>query len=207
MPGGVAERQAVGARVDEMAGELRDPLGRDVTFVGTAERGRDDRLGLDAGAVRELDDVARADQRLGDRAPHVLLVVRLARAHDELELVGPGGDRALGALGVRHERRVDDAGPAVDGGHHLFGAGHRRDRRRPKRTRRPRSGAGRCPTARRSGGPARRPGPAPRSAGRRAGRPHGSRRSRASRSSAQVTQARLLGPRRPLDWCGRRRRL
>ena len=32
-PGGVAERQPVGARVDEMAGELRHPLGRDVAFV------------------------------------------------------------------------------------------------------------------------------------------------------------------------------
>ena len=174
--GGVAEREPVGARVDQVAGELRDPLGRDVTFVGTAERGRHDRLGLDAGRVRELDDVARADQRLRDRALHVLLVVRLARAHHDLELVGAGGDRALGALGVRHERRVDDAG---------HGARSRPSplRSRPSagspsatRTRPLRSGAARCPTARRSAGPARRPEPAPRSAGRRAGRPHGSRR-------------------------------
>ena len=40
---------------------------------------------------------------------HVLLVVRLARAHHDLELVGLGRDRALGALHVRHQRPVDDA--------------------------------------------------------------------------------------------------
>ena len=128
--GRVAEREPVGARVDQVARELRDPLGRDVAFVRTAERGRDDRLGLDAGAVRELDDIARTHERLGDRAAHVLPVVRLARAHDQLELVGLGVDGMLGALGVRHERRVDDAGPAIDRSHDLLGAGHRRDRRR-----------------------------------------------------------------------------
>ncbi len=126
---GVAERQAVGAGVDEMARELGDPLRRDVTFIRTTERGGDDRLGLDVRPVRELDDIAGADERFGHGAADVLLVVRLARADHELELVGPGLDRPLRTLGIRDERGVDDAGPAIDRGHHGFRSGHRRDRR------------------------------------------------------------------------------
>jgi len=60
--GGVAEREAVGARVDEVARELRHSLGRDVALVRAAEGGGNDGLGLDAARVRDLDDVTRPDQ-------------------------------------------------------------------------------------------------------------------------------------------------
>ena len=128
--GRVAEREPVGARVDEVAGDLRHPLGRDVALVGAAERGRDDRLDRGAGVVHELGDLVRGDERLGDRPPHVVQVVRLARAHHELHLVGGGRDRALGAPHVGHERRVGHSRPAGDLGHHVLGAGHGRDRAR-----------------------------------------------------------------------------
>ena len=111
-----------------MPGDLGDALGRDIAFVRTPERGRHDGLDRHVLAVREVDELARRDQRLGDAAAHVLLVVGLARGDHELELVGLRRQRELGALRVRHERAVRHAGTAVDAGHDLVGAGHRRDR-------------------------------------------------------------------------------
>jgi hypothetical protein len=81
--------------------------------------------------VGHLDELACREQRLGDRTAHVLLVVRLAGGHDELQLVGMGAERELGTFGVRHEGGVDDARSPRDPGHHLVGTGHRRDRLGP----------------------------------------------------------------------------
>ena len=128
-PGRVAEREPVGTRVDEMPGDLRHPLGRDVAFVRAPERGRHDRLDRYTRAVADLHHVARADQRVGHRPPHVLLVVRLARAHDELDLVGPGRGTASSApFGFGTSAEYTTPGRAGDPGHHLARAGHRRDR-------------------------------------------------------------------------------
>ena len=130
--------------------------------------------------VRELDELARRDERLGDAAAHVLLVVRLARGHHELELVGLRRERELGALRVRHERA---SSRRRDGGR--CAPSPRRSRPsagspRPARTTRPRCAGARCRRARRSAAPGRRPAPAPRSAARRAARPLGSRRAPAT---------------------------
>ena len=200
--GGVAEREPVGARVEQVPGELRDPLGRDVAFVRAPERGRHDRLDRDARAVRELDDVARADRATrrpsGARSSGCASRSRSPRARARRPCAA---DRQLGALRVRHERAstrrraggrsraMTSSAPAIGG---IAPA---------RRTTRPRCAAVRCRRARRSAAPGRRPAPAPRSAGRRAVRPHGSRRAPATGHR----QAML--PRRPLTRSRRRTRI
>ena len=60
--GGVAEREPIGARVEQMPGDLGDALGRDIAFVRTPERGRHDGLDRHVLAVREVDELARRDR-------------------------------------------------------------------------------------------------------------------------------------------------
>jgi hypothetical protein len=99
-----------------------------------AERGGDRAFDRDPGVARDAHDLLEAFERLLDRAIDVLLVVELGRRDEHADLIHPGRGGALGALGVRHQRRELGAARTIETGQHFGGIGElwhgaRRDER------------------------------------------------------------------------------
>ena len=157
--GGVAERQPVGARVEQVPGELRDPLGRDVALVGAAERRstRSPRPAMPP-VVRERDDLVRADRATrrpsGARSSGCGSRSRSPRARARRPWPRSPARRPWRSARAPSRRRP---GRRSIRGHHLLGAGHRRDRGRRHERRGLDPAQPGAATARRSAGPARRP--------------------------------------------------
>ena len=124
----VAETHAVRAGITQLRRDRRDPQLGHVALVRAAERGRHDRLHRRLRRVRERRQLPRSHDRILDRPIHVLAVVRLTRAHDDLDLVNSRGERHLGTTNVGYQRAVRDARYTGDACHNVGGAGHRRDR-------------------------------------------------------------------------------
>jgi hypothetical protein len=127
--GGVGVGEAGRPDVGDPAAQ-RHGVGRsERVLVGRAEGAR--HHGVDrhvAGGARRCDHVGDHRDRLVDLHADVAPVVDGRGRDGDGQLVDPGRQRQLGPPQVGDQRGVGDARAAVDPGHHVGGAGHRRDR-------------------------------------------------------------------------------
>ena len=90
-----------GPGVAQARGDLQHALGRDAALIRAAERRRDHPLAAQPGRAGARQHDLQPLERLGDRAVHVLLVVRLRGRQEDADLVER---RALAATGRRAAR-------------------------------------------------------------------------------------------------------
>jgi hypothetical protein len=127
----VAERDLVHSELGQPDRDRRRAHGIDGALIRTAEHGRE--VAAHPQALRAClgDDRRKIVERLVDAHPDVLLVERLGNGGEDRHVLRAGGQRALEALGVRHQH--DEAHLAERGKlrhglvqqpQHLLGAGH-----------------------------------------------------------------------------------
>jgi hypothetical protein len=113
------------AQVGEPRREIDQSGGRDRPVERADERGRH------TGAHHGVRVGSSPDRELGDRVldrpTGVGPAVPFAGRDDQHDVVGAGGDRALGAAGVQRDRRPADVGAARERSEQFLRAGHLRD--------------------------------------------------------------------------------
>ena len=122
----VAERDLVGAKVDEARRQFGHACRRHRPFERAAEARRQGRPDRQSRAPRLITDALRVRDRLVDGLVDVPLAERFGGGGEDRHFVHACLARAREALQVGHERGVADARPARDTGEDLGGIRHLR---------------------------------------------------------------------------------